>query len=438
MSGVGFDAFGWEIFPYLCAGASLNIIDDDTRISPEALLNLFNSNEITHCFMPTALVPEFINASRQKIKSLQYLLTGGDKLPGVNIEGEPYKLVNNYGPTENTVVTTFYELSEKDKYTIPPIGKPISNTVVRILGKNETLKPAGIAGEICIGGAGLARGYLNLPELTQEKFIQDPFSSEEGARLYRTGDSGRRLHDGNIEYLGRMDEQVKIRGYRIELGEIESVLQECELIRQAVVLAHDTNEVSKRLTGYVVPEGVFDKDAVMSYLSKRLPDYMIPVIWVELESLPLTQNGKIDRKALPDPEVTGLLLNEYTAPRNETERVLAEIWKDLLRAERVGIHDNFFELGGDSIITIQVMSRARRMGYELKPKDIFIHQTIAGLSSVLAEHSSSAVTGEQGILSGRADCCLYSNGISKRQIQIFLILTKVYYYVLKNLCLRKY
>jgi aryl carrier-like protein len=239
-------------------------------------------------------------------------------------------------------------------------------------------------------------GYLNREELTQEKFVPDPFSEEADARMYRTGDLGRWLPDGNIEYLGRMDEQVKIRGYRIELGEIESVLQESKLVKQSVVIAHRTAQETKRLVAYVVTEGSFDKEKVQNYLSEKLPDYMIPALWVELESLPLTPNGKIDKKALPDPDASELLSNEYQAPSNETETSLAEVWKELLHVERVGVNDNFFELGGDSIITIQVVSRARRKGLELKPKDIFIHQTIKSLSSAIAERSSQAVTGEQG------------------------------------------
>ncbi len=400
MAGTGFDAFGWEVWPYLLAGASVYIVDDETRLSPEALLNLFNSNEITHCFMPTALVSEFVNTSSGKVESLQYLLTGGDKLQGVQTEGNNFKLINNYGPTENTVVTTYYELPEKDAYLVPPIGKPVSNTIVRILDQYGRLVPVGAAGEICIGGDGLARGYLNLPELTKEKFIRDPFSKNPKSRLYRTGDSGRWLPDGNIEYLGRIDEQVKIRGYRIELGEIESVLQECGLVGQSVVEAKEDSHGNKRLVAYVVAEGDFEKDEMVSYLRSRLPSYMVPDLWVQLESLPLTSNGKIDRRALPEPDVTESLSNEYVAPRNELEEKLASTWKDLLNVNSVGIHDNFFELGGDSIITIQVLSRARRLGIELKTKDIFIYQTIGALSAALAERSASIVSGEQGMLTG--------------------------------------
>ncbi|MBK8551804.1 MAG: amino acid adenylation domain-containing protein [Ignavibacteria bacterium] len=321
-------------------------------------------------------------------------------------EGIDVNIVNEYGPTEATVGCSVFEFNAKEsgedfKNDIP-IGKPIDNVRLYILNDFCEPMPVGIPGEIYIAGEGLARGYLNRTDLTEEKFVKDPFSKEEGARLYRTGDRGRWLADGNIEYLGRIDDQVKIRGYRIELGEIENTLQESGLVRQSVVLARQTSGESKRLVGYVVPDGAFNKEAILNYLNIRLPDYMIPSLWVEMESLPLTQNGKIDKRALPDPDASELISNEYAAPRNETELVLAGIWKELLRVERVGINDNFFELGGDSIITIQVLSRARRMGYELKPKDIFIHQTISGLSAVLAERTASELTAEQGSLTGRS------------------------------------
>ncbi|MBK8549766.1 MAG: amino acid adenylation domain-containing protein [Ignavibacteria bacterium] len=388
--GLSFDAFGMDIWPFLSAGASVNIIDDDTRFSVSGLSSVFKSKRITHNIMPTALVQEFINESGQKLKSLEYLLTGGDKLPGIVMKGVPFKLVNNYGPTENTVVTTFYEVTEKDPYPIPPIGKPMSNTVVRILNEFNMMVPVGVPGEICAGGAGLARGYLNRKELTAEKFIADPYGKDPESRLYRTGDSGRWLPDGNIEFLGRLDEQVKVRGYRIEPGEIESVLQESDYVRQAVVLAVDDKEGNKRLAGYVVPEGAFDRDAIMDYLKTRLPEYMIPVLWVELENLPLTQNGKIDMKALPNPDLSRLTGSNYEPPESETERKLAKIWKDLLHIDRVGIHDNFFELGGHSLLAMRVISAIRNeLKSEIAIKNLFRHPTLKGL----AEHLDSQSKG---------------------------------------------
>ncbi|HYC28785.1 MAG TPA: condensation domain-containing protein, partial [Chitinophagaceae bacterium] len=230
--------------------------------------------------------------------------------------------------------------------------------------------------------------------------IADPFSNSTGARMYRTGDLGRWLPDGSIEYMGRADDQVKIRGYRIELGEIESVLLQSPLVHQAVVLAKEAGHDSKRLVGYIVPGGSFDKEAIVQYLESRLPEYMVPQVLIEMESLPLTANGKIDKKALPDPNMPGMLKDQYAAPRNEMEQTMVNIWQELLGIERIGIHDNFFELGGDSIVTIQVVSAARRSGYELQVGDLFEFQTIAKLSAGLVERSGSLPVGEQSVLTG--------------------------------------
>ena len=400
MAGVGFDAFGWELWPYLSCGSTLYIVDDNTRLDPKLLVDFYAANAITHSFIATALVQEFLSESRNKKIALQYLLTGGDKLPLIARSGLLYKLLNNYGPTENTVVASSYELFKNNEHIVPPIGKPILNTTIYLLNEQQQLVPEGTPGEICIGGYGVARGYLNLAELTLEKFISDPFSEIAGGRLYRSGDIGRWLPDGNLEYLGRIDDQVKIRGYRIELGEIETCLLQSGLVSQAVVLAREDTPGSKRLAGYIVANGPVDKAALSAWLQGKLPEYMVPLIWVELENMPLTANGKIDRKALPAPGMSGLTDTEYCAPRTEQELQLAGIWKDLLHVERVGIHDNFFGLGGDSILTIQVVSRARRMGFELQPKDLFMHQTISRLSAAIADRSAGSVVGEQGVLTG--------------------------------------
>ena len=304
---------------------------------------------------------------------------------------------NLYGPTETTIWSVMEKLEAFQKVLI---GKPIANTNIKILDNHQNLVPIGVSGEICIGGDGLARGYLNRLDLSAEKFIKDSFSKEPGTKIYRTGDLGRWLHDGNIECLGRIDDQVKIRGYRIELGEIETLLLQTGLLKQAVVSAKESKQGNKRLVGYVVPVEEFHKENIIAYLKERLPEYMVPALWVTLERLPLTPNGKIDRKALPDPDVNELSGSEYVAPQNEIEEKLAAIWQELLGVEQVGIHDNFFELGGDSILTIQVVSQAKRSGYEMHPKDIFIHQTIGKLSKAIIQRSHLEVLGEQGILNG--------------------------------------
>jgi amino acid adenylation domain-containing protein/non-ribosomal peptide synthase protein (TIGR01720 family) len=404
MAGVGFDAFGWEIWPYLSAGASIQIINDSVRVSPTELVDLFIDKCITHSFISTALVSEIINATRNKRTSLKYILTGGDKLLSTDVKELDYRLVNNYGPTEYTVVTTNYEISEKDRFQVPLIGKPIANTSIYILSKDGELSPIGVSGEIHITGVQLARGYLNLAQLTAEKFISKSFNGFVSERMYKTGDMGRWLKDGNIEYLGRKDDQVNIRGYRIELGEIESVLKDCELVKRAVVLAREEKEGNKHLVGYVVPKGPLDIDGILAFLRSKLPEYMVPVTWVELQTMPITLNGKLDKKALPDPYAREGVQKEHVSPRNETENKLAAIWEELIGINKISIHDNFFELGGDSILTIQLVSRARREGLEFQVLDIFSTQTIAKLASLIdhRKNAASEVLGEQGMLNGES------------------------------------
>ncbi|HVI47207.1 MAG TPA: amino acid adenylation domain-containing protein, partial [Chitinophaga sp.] len=401
-AGIGFDAFGWEVWPALSAGATLYILDDNQRLSPSLLADYYEREGITHSFLSTVLIPEFVAATRNRNIVLKYLLTGGDRLPAMNLNGTGYTLVNNYGPTENSVVTTSYAVTGADEITAPPIGIPVSHTRAFILNAAGKLCPVGVPGELCISGAGLAAGYLNRDTLTAEKFVRNHFCDEWGGRMYRSGDLARRLPDGNIEYLGRIDDQVKIRGYRIELGEIENVLQQSDLVKQAVVLARDNAGGNRHLVAYVVPSGIFNKEQVMDYLKSRLPEYMVPALWLALDSLPLTSNGKVDRKKLPEVNAGALSDNGYEPPRNATEQSLAEIWQELLRVERIGIYDNFFELGGDSIITIQVVSRSKRAGLELRPGDIFSNPTIAGLTAFLQTSEARTLPGEQGMLTGNS------------------------------------
>jgi amino acid adenylation domain-containing protein len=263
------------------------------------------------------------------------------------------------------------------------IGKPIDNTLIYILSKEGELCPEGVSGEICISGAGLARGYLNREDLNVEKFLPNPFSKDPTSRIYWTGDMGKWV-EGEIEFHGRKDGQVKIRGYRIELGEIERVLQHFEKIKEAVVLARADSRGEKQLVGYAVGEKGLDKEELFDYLRKNLPTYMIPGIWVWMENLPLTPNGKIDRKALPDPELKSTSPNIYTAPGNKTEKELAEIWQNILGVDRVGIHDNFFDLGGHSLMATRLIAAIRkRMKIEIGIKHLFSFPTISGLSAQL-------------------------------------------------------
>src|SRR6185369_6309242 len=282
-----------------------------------------------------------------------------------------------------------------------PIGRPLWNTEVYLLDEWQQPVPVGVAGELYLGGVGLARGYHQQPALTAERFVPHPFSATAGARLYRTGDLVRWRADGAIEFVGRVDEQVKLRGFRIELGEIESVLQQHEAVREAVVVVRETEE-HKQLVGYVIAaEGAtVASSELRQYLKERLPDYMVPQAFVTLEQWPLTLNGKLDKRALPAPDGNRLQrAREYKAPRTEAEKVLAQIWAEVLRVETVGIHDNFFELGGDSILSIQIVARARRAELYLTPRDLFQQQTIAALAA-LTTNDNQAASAEQGEVTG--------------------------------------
>jgi acyl-coenzyme A synthetase/AMP-(fatty) acid ligase/acyl carrier protein len=297
---------------------------------------------------------------------------------------ESASVVNGYGPTEATVYSTIYSKDLQDLDRNLPIGRPISNTQIYILDENLSLVPAGVAGEIHIAGVGLARGYLNRPDMTAEKFIPNPFD-EPGGRMYKTGDLGRYLPDGNIEFLGRIDHQVKIRGFRIELGEIESALLHCEGVREAVVMAREDSPGDKRLVAYVVAKepGRIVANDLRALLQVSLPEYMIPASWVFLHALPLNANGKIDRKALPAPEASRADLDvEYVPPRTPTEELLVGIWAEVLKVDRVGIHDNFFALGGHSLLAMQVISRLKEQGrVDVPIKALFDSPTVSALAT---------------------------------------------------------
>jgi len=318
-------------------------------------------------------------------------------------------LVNSYGLTETTVVATLSKLSENtlNRQEIP-IGKPISNVQVYVLDRYLQPVPIGVPGELHIGGAGVARGYLNRSELTEEKFIINPLKRSRGAkeeqssnsRLYKTGDLARYLPDGNIEFLGRIDNQVKIRGFRIELSEIETVLNQHYQVDQAVVIAREDLPGNKRLVAYIIAnQKQVQIEEIRHFLKQKLPSYMVPSAFIQLEKLPLTPNGKVDYRALPAPDTSDKNLKEgFVLPRTSTEEILAAIWGEVLRVEKVSIHDNFFELGGDSIISIQMISRANQAGLKLTPKQLFQYQTIAELASVVG--TTSQIKANQDLVTG--------------------------------------
>jgi acyl-coenzyme A synthetase/AMP-(fatty) acid ligase/acyl carrier protein len=287
------------------------------------------------------------------------------------------KVYNLYGPTETTTYSTYTLVRRGCPVTI---GQPIANTQCYILDASRHPVPIGVKGELYLAGGGLARGYYGRPELTDERFVPNPFSEARAGRMYRTGDLCRRLPDGNIQYLGRIDHQIKLRGFRIELGEIESVLRSHSGVREAVVVAREDEPGEKRLVAYVVLAGepACTTAELRDYLKQKLPDYMVPAAWVVLPALPLTPNGKLDRKGLPAPEAEAYSHRGYEAPQGETETLLAALWGEVLKLDRVGRRDNFFELGGHSLMATQLVSRIRtELGIDVPLRSLFESPTVA-------------------------------------------------------------
>ena len=396
-----FDASVWEIWPYLTVGASVYLADEWTLTSPARIVQWLVKNQITISFLPTPLAHAVLQESWSPATALRTMLTGGDVLQHITDASLPFKLVNNYGPTESTVVATWGEVETGDRLRQPSIGSPIHNTQVHILDQKLGAVPVGVTGEIYLGGAGLARGYFNRADLTAERFVPDPFSNKPGVRLYKTGDLGSYLADGRIEFRGRVDEQVKIRGYRIEPMEIETALTQHPAVKEAVVIARQDESTEKRLIGYLVfrESRIVTADTLRNFLKAKLPDYMIPALFVSLDELPLTPSGKIDRRALPAPDhERPSLKTKFVGARTPAEKALAEIWCQVLGLPQVGIHDNFFELGGDSILSIQIIARAGKAGFRFTPQQIFQHQTIAQLVAVAGV--GDGVQAEQGVVTG--------------------------------------
>ena len=411
-SSISFDVSAEEIYTSLTSGATLVLRTDSMLDSVEGFLQKCKNWEITVMALPTAYWHELTAFLSQKTlqlpPSLRLVIIGGEKALPERLKtwfegvGQQVHLLNNYGPTEATIGATIYELSAGDTTLRElPIGRPLGNVCTYILDQNGQPVPIGVTGELLIGGAGLARGYLNRPDLTEEKFIPNPFSNEPGERLYKTGDLARYLPDGNIEYIGRIDNQVKIRGFRIELGEIETAISQHPSVQQTVVIATENKAGNKQLVAYILPqpEAAPTSNDLRNFLKQKLPDYMIPATFIMLETLPLTLNGKIDSKALPKPEtVHQQLATNKVLPQTSTQKILATIWAEVLQIQEVGIHDNFFELGGDSILSIQIIARCHQANLQLTPKDLFQHQTIAELAKIVTP--TTEITAEQGLVTG--------------------------------------
>jgi amino acid adenylation domain-containing protein len=400
LAGIGFDASAWEIWPSLLAGASLHLPTEEAiRINPEKLRDWLVSEEITLTFLPTPLAEQMLALAWPSPIPLRTVLTGGDRLHHAPPASLPFTLVNNYGPTENTVVTTSGviapQAAERSVHPSlsPAIGRPIANTRIYLLDQYLQPVPIGVPGELYISGASLARGYLHQPDLTAERFIPNPFRDETTARLYRTGDLARYRADGTIEFLGRLDQQVKIRGFRIELGEIETLLGQHSAIREAAVLAREDISADKRLVAYVVLHSEhathFSSD-LRHYLQTYLPDYMVPSDFVMLDALPLNANGKVDHHALPAPNQSRPTLeNAYVAPRDTWEFQMACLWETILGRHPIGVRDDFFALGGHSLLAVTLIAQVQtHFGRSLPLAVLFQEATVEHLARLLREFST--------------------------------------------------
>ena len=382
IAGLGFDATVWEVWPQLSAGACIYLANEEARISAEALRDWLVTEQITVSYVPTPLTEGLLALEWPSNTALRFLITGGDTLHRFPTTSHPFVVSNNYGPTENTVLATSAAVEPNEQAgLLPHIGKPIANVQVYVLGPQLEVVPIGVVGELCVGGASQARGYVDHPEITAERFVPNPYGAVGGERLYRTGDLVRYLSDGNLEYIGRTDQQVKIRGYRIELGEIEAVLEQHDEVDEAVVTTRGEGG-QKRLVAYVVAPKKTDTAGLRAFLQERLPSYMIPAAIVFIDKTPLTPNGKVDQHALPEPD--WVRTDDDVAPRTQTEEILAGLWMQLLGVDHVGVNSNFFELGGHSLLATQLVSRLLEVFHvELPLRELFTSPTISELAQTI-------------------------------------------------------
>jgi amino acid adenylation domain-containing protein/non-ribosomal peptide synthase protein (TIGR01720 family) len=396
---LGFDASIFETTLALCAGATLYVSEREALLGP-GLVQLLRDRAITTATLPPSVL---VVLPPEQLTELRTLIVAGEACPSALVArwaGGGRRFFNAYGPTEATVWASVAECSEGRRN--PPIGRPIPGAQIYLLDQSTQPVPVGVPGELFIGGAGLARGYLGRPDLTADKFIPHPFADQPGARLYRTGDLGRYLPDGQIEFLGRLDRQVKIRGFRIELGEVEAVMRQHTALQDMFLAAREDTQGRRRLVAYVVPKpgAVCQVTELRGFLADRLPGHMIPSAFVLLEALPLNAHGKVDERRLPPPEPFKTEGGEHTAPRTAAEKILSRIWVEVLNVQRVSVHDNFFALGGDSILSMQLITQARRAGLHLTPRQLFQYQTIAELASVATPRQP--VSAQQGLVTGAA------------------------------------
>ena len=386
---LNFDVSFQEIFSTLCFGHSLFLIKEEQRTDVHALSSAIERFHITHLFLPSIFLKslaEFLSSNNIHLPRLKKIIVAGEQLQLTNdinqlLSSSGITLINQYGPTETHVVSSYTIDQQHISPQLPPIGKPISNNCIYIVDDQLALLPPGVSGEICIAGAGVSNGYYANEKLTAEKFVSNPYGK---GKMYRTGDIGRWLQDGNIEFLGRKDDQVKIRGYRVEIGEIEAVLLQSSFVKQCVVIAKENMAGAKQLVCYVVPKGPFDKKKIIAYLKSILPEYMVPALYIPLQTLPITANGKVDKKALP--AFNNVMTENYKAPKTVLENILVKIWKEVLGVEQVSIQDNFFELGGHSLLVIKMIGKLKQQtGRTLSPGSLFQHPTIESYAKFLLE-----------------------------------------------------
>jgi amino acid adenylation domain-containing protein len=396
-----FDVSVWEFFWPLLNGSRLVLARPGGHMDNAYLIELIKAQQITTLhFVPSMLQAFLEEAEVESCGSLRRVICSGEAL-SVGLQRrfferlENCELHNLYGPTEAAVDVTHWKCRLGDESRTMPIGKPIANLKTYVLDGSGQPVPVGVVGELHIGGAGLGRGYLGRPELTAERFIPNAFSVEAGARLYRTGDLACYTADGNLEFLGRLDHQVKVRGLRIELGEIESVLSSHPEVTESVVLVQQDKQSEKRLVAYVVSENKPASSALRSYLRERLPEYMVPQAFVSLPALPLTSNGKIDRRALQAVKFEVENGTPHVPPRNEVERVITDIWQNVLGVPRIGIHDNFFDLGGHSLLAVQIYRKITvALQCELSVIEMFRYPTVDSLATFLTQKIEQATYGQ--------------------------------------------
>jgi len=393
-----FDVSTFDIYGALLHGARLVIFDKESILNPAELARGFVDEKITAAFMATTIFNQVATFAPNCFSAFRYLVFGGEAadvqvVRRVLEAGPPQNFMNGYGPTESTTYVTAFRISKVEPETDNiPIGKPIATAEILVLDSSLELTPVGVFGELYIGGRGLARGYINRPDLTAERFVPHPYNQKDGERLYRTGDRARWLADGNLEFQGRIDSQVKIRGYRIELGEIETALSEQPGVKQSAAMVREDQPGVKQIVAYIVSNENTRTDELREALKRRLPEYMVPSAFVALEALPLTPHGKLDRKAFPAPDRASE--QAYIAPRNKTEEVLAKIWAEVLGLSRVGVEDNFFELGGHSLLAIQVIARTQDAFQKNLPvRRLFETPTVSGLAKWIESLSETQTTG---------------------------------------------